>query len=99
MFVHDRILAIGQCKNTKLEELEIRTMACHDKNSRELKIGELVITRRNKLGTIIQQEGGTTGNFFLIHHLNKSAEYDYYYLPESLTVVTQEEATLWLLEN
>ena len=65
-----------------------------DKNGKELKIGQYVLTRTNEFGKITSIEYENTNLFFMLNNDSNAGWYS-----TSLTVLSDEEAMLRILEQ
>jgi hypothetical protein len=81
----------------------------YDKNSRELKIGQLVATRyNNAIGKLIRisPDDGEIYCYLKYYAVAQRPHWKSKYkdnidgwYPDGLTIITDEEAMLWMLEN
>ena len=80
-----------------------------DKNGKLLKIGQLVLTRTGRCGIIIAQEPSQYNidneyeddQFFIVKYFSARiiGECQGGFFPKSLTIVTEAEAMIWILEQ
>ena len=78
-------------------------MNCYDKNGKELKIGQMIISRTKHIGEIIRYDIDDPEKYIVVKYFDGTLnEYthinEYCFLPSSITVVTPEEAMLYKLE-
>ena len=73
----------------------------YDTNHKELKLGQTVLVRYGYLGKIIDCRVACGQTFFHLNYfrINTVHTQDSGWLPASLTIMTDEEAMLWMLEN
>jgi hypothetical protein len=73
-------------------------MKYFDINHKEINIGDIVLTRNDNIGKIFESEPDEAGSiFYNVKYFNKS--YAGKYWPQSLRILTEEQALLWMLEQ